>query len=492
MENIASLDATQIVARLGDLSLSSQEVTEFFLRRISKFNPELNAFITVLENSAFQKAEEADSKIKKGKCTAITGLPIAHKDLFCTSGILTTCGSKMLSNFIPPYNATVVERLNVAGTILLGKLNMDEFAMGSSNETSYFGPAKNPWDKERTPGGSSGGAACAVAAKLAPVVTATDTGGSIRQPCSLTGTCGIKPTYGRVSRHGMIAFASSFDQGGIIGQSASDLALLLGVISGYDPKDSTSSTHSVPDYFSEIKTQPKNLTLGIPDEYFDSNLPKIVRKRLDDVIELLNNLGHTIKRVSLPNINLSLPAYYVIAPAEASSNLARYDGIRYGHRALDSTNLVDLISKSRSEGFGMEVKRRIIIGTYSLSHGYYEDYYRKAQKIRRLISNDFNSVFLSCDLIFAPSTASTAFRLGDKPDPVEMYLEDVYTVGANMAGLPAGSFQAGLIDELPIGFQFIGKAFDESLILQTAHQVQQSSSWHLHTPELRFEKLTNV
>jgi aspartyl-tRNA(Asn)/glutamyl-tRNA(Gln) amidotransferase subunit A len=484
MSQITDLSFSELKKALGDRTLSSVDITNAFLDRIETLNPTLNAFITITHDEAMQAAKEADAAISNGTATPYTGLPIAHKDLFCTDGTLTTCGSKILSNFVAPYDAHVVSQCKNAGLVSLGKLNMDEFAMGSSNENSYYGPVKNPWDTTRVPGGSSGGSAAAVAAQLTPLATATDTGGSIRQPAAFTGTSGLKPTYGRVSRFGMIAYASSLDQGGLIAHTAEDIAHGLGLIAGHDSRDSTSADQPVPDYTETLNDSLKGKVIGIPKQFFDDRLDSRMRHAMDDVLEVFKSLGTTTIEVSLDHVAEAIPAYYVIAPAEASANLSRFDGVRFGYRADSPADLMDLYERSRGEGFGSEVKRRILIGTYALSEGYYDAYYKKAQQIRRLIRDDFNRALGSCDLLFGPTTPSTAFVLGEKTaDPVAMYLEDIYTVATNMAGLPGGSFQAPLIDGLPTGYQLTGRAFGESMILNAAHQVQLATDWHTLRPE---------
>jgi aspartyl-tRNA(Asn)/glutamyl-tRNA(Gln) amidotransferase subunit A len=484
MSQITDLSLSELKQSLNDRTLSSVEIASSFLDRIESLNPTLNAFITITRDEAMKSAKEADAAISKGSATPYTGLPIAHKDLFCTDGTLTTCGSKILSNYTAPYDAHIVSRCKDAGLISLGKLNMDEFAMGSSNENSHYGPVKNPWDTSRVPGGSSGGSAAAVAARLTPLATATDTGGSIRQPAAFTGTSGLKPTYGRVSRFGMIAYASSLDQGGLIARTAQDIAHGLGLIAGHDSRDSTSADQPVPDYAQTLDDSLKGKVIGIPKQFFDDRLDSAMRQAMDEVLAVLKSLGTTTTEVSLDHVAEAIPAYYVIAPAEASSNLSRFDGVRYGYRAGSPADLMDLYERSRGEGFGSEVKRRILIGTYALSEGYYDAYYKKAQQIRRLIRDDFNRALVSCDLLFGPTTPSTAFVIGEKTaDPVAMYLEDIYTVATNMAGLPGGSFQAPLIDGLPTGYQLTGRAFGESMILNAAHQVQMATDWHTLRPE---------
>ena len=476
-----SLEAIRSALARGEFSAS--EITAHFLERIARLDPALNAFITVDPEAALAQARAADTARAGGRAGALCGVPIAHKDLFCTAGMRTSCGSRMLDNFVPPYDAAVVERLASAGCITLGKTNMDEFAMGSSNESSYYGPVRNPWDHERVPGGSSGGSAAAVAARLAPAATATDTGGSIRQPAALCGLTGIKPTYGRVSRHGMIAFASSLDQGGILTHSAADAALLLGAMAGFDPRDSTSIDAPVPDYHAGLGADITGVRIGIPREYFDSGLHPQTAAAVREGLAELERLGARLCEISLPHAPLAIPAYYVIAPAECSTNLARYDGVRYGYRCAAPQDLLDLYSRSRAEGFGDEVKRRILVGTYALSAGYYDAYYRKAQRIRRLIANDFRAAFAEVDIIAGPSSPSPAFRFGEKStDSVTMYLEDIYTIAANLAGVPALSVPAGLADGLPVGLQLVGRHLDEGRILNVAHRFQQATDWHLRRP----------
>ena len=485
-----STDNTMINKSLAELSVglqtgkfSSVELTQFYLDRIAKYDGEINSFITVTEEQALVMAKTADEKIASGSATALTGIPMAHKDIFCTDGVRTSAGSKMLNNFIAPYNATVVEKLKKVGMPMLGKTNMDEFAMGSSNENSYYGPCKNPWDLERVPGGSSGGSAAAVAAKLAPVATGTDTGGSIRQPASLTGITGIKPTYGRVSRYGMIAYASSLDQGGIFTSSAADSALMIQEMSGFDPKDSTSVDIPVPDYSATINDSLSGLKIGLPKEYFEEGLNGEVAKVIEAAIEEYKKLGAEIVEISLPNTHLAIPAYYVIAPAEASSNLSRFDGVRYGYRCEDPVDLTDMYMRSRGEAFGREVKRRIVTGTYALSAGYYDAYYLKAQKIRRLVSEDFQKAFEKVDVIMGPVAPETAFKLGEKTDdPISMYLGDIYTIALNLAGLPGMSIPAGMANNMPVGLQIIGNMFTEAKILNVAHQYQQATDWHTQVP----------
>jgi len=474
----------ELVSDLNTKKISSQELTRFFLDRIQKYNPSLNAFITVTEEHALVEAKAADEKRAKGLAGPLTGIPIAHKDIFCTKGIKTSCGSKVLDNFISPYDATVVTRLKEAGTVLLGKTNMDEFAMGSSNETSYYGPVKNPWDSERVPGGSSGGSAAAVAAYLTPGATGTDTGGSIRQPAALSGICGLKPTYGRVSRYGMIAYASSLDQGGPMARSAEDLALLLNAMAGFDEKDSTSAETPVTDYTTTLNESLQGLRIGLPKEYFNQGLDQNIAHAIQTAVKEFEKQGAIIHEISLPHTPLSIPAYYVIAPAECSSNLARYDGVRFGYRCHDAKNLEDLYKRSRSEGFGDEVKRRIMIGTYALSAGYYDAYYLKAQKVRGLIHEDFVQAFKKVDLILGPTSPTPAFKLGEKTsDPISMYLSDIYTIATNLAGLPGISIPAGFVNHLPIGLQLIGNFFTEAKLLNAAHCYQKITDWHKQIPK---------
>lgn len=473
----------ELLAALKSGEFSSKELTQHYLERIKVLDNLYNAFITPLEEQALQAAEQADADRARGKDLPLGGIPIAHKDIFCTRGIKSTCGSRMLDNFISPYDATVVENLAAAGAILIGKTNMDEFAMGSSSETSFYGPVKNPWDIERVPGGSSGGSAAAVAARICAGATGTDTGGSIRQPASLCGISGLKPTYGRVSRWGMVAFASSLDQAGPITQTAADAALMLNAMAGHDPKDSTCITDPVPDYSATLNDKISGMKLGLCTEYFEDGLDANVQQCVMDAVLVLEKMGADISDVSLPNTRHSVPAYYVIAPAECSANLARYDGVRFGHRCENPVDLGDLYRRSRSEGFGAEVKRRIMVGTFALSAGYYDAYYRKAQQIRRLIKNDFVNVFAEVDMIIGPIAPSPAFRLGEKTgDPIAMYLQDIFTIASNLAGLPAASFPAGFVDGLPIGIQVIGNYLDEASILQLGHQFQLQTDWHKHTP----------
>lgn len=479
-----NLSLKKLSQKLSDKSFSSQELTKFFLERIKEHNKQLNAFITIDEAKSLSMAKKADEKIAKREHAPLTGIPIAQKDIFCSEGWRTTCGSKMLQNFISPYNATVIQNFNDINAVNLGKTNMDEFAMGSSNETSYFGIVKNPWNLECVPGGSSGGSAAAVAARMAPAATGTDTGGSIRQPASLCGFTGLKPTYGLVSRYGMIAFASSLDQAGPMAISAEDCAMLLNIMASYDSKDSTSIDHEKEDYTTKLNKSIKGLKIGIPKEFFGDGLDTSVQKIIENALDGYKKLGAELVEISLPNSDLSIPVYYVIAPAEASSNLSRYDGVRYGYRTKEYDDLMDMYFKTRQEGFGEEVKRRILIGTYVLSAGYYDAYYLKAQKIRRLISDDFKQAFKKCDVIMGPSAPSIAFGAGEKKeDPLAMYLQDIYTISTNLAGLPALSIPAGLVNGLPVGLQLIGNYFGEGSLLNIAHQFQQNTDWHLRTPK---------
>ncbi len=468
---------------LADGEFSATELTEALLARIAGAGEVLNAFITMTGEQALATAADADKAIANGDMKPLTGLPLVHKDLFCTRDVLTTCGSHILDAFVSPYDAAVVERLGAAGAVMLGKTNMDEFAMGSSTETSYFGAVKNPWDLSLSPGGSSGGSAAAVAARLVPAATGTDTGGSIRQPAALTGTTGIKPTYGRVSRYGMVAFASSLDQAGVITRSAEDAALLLGVMAGFDPRDSTSSEEPVPDYLAALSRPLKGLRIGIVREHFDEGLDADNEDLVRAAIAVLEQQGATTVEVSLPNLDLSVPTYYVVAPAECSSNMSRFDGVRFGHRADNPVDLMDLYCRTRSEGFGTEVKRRIMTGTYVLSAGYYDAYYLQAQKVRQLISQDFKAAFEQVDVIAGPTTPTPAFALGDKmDDPITMYLNDIYTIGANLAGLPGISVPCGLVGGLPVGLQLVGPHFAEETLLACAHQYQQLTDWHRIVP----------
>ena len=466
-------------------SFSSTELTSHYLERIEKYDDELNSFISITAERALIQAQDSDKRYANNQAYGLDGIPLAHKDIFCTKDVLTTCGSKMLHNFVSPYSSTVYEKLDAQGMVMLGKTNMDEFAMGSSNETSYFGPVKNPWNKEYVPGGSSGGSAACVAANLTPVATATDTGGSIRQPASLCGLTGIKPTYGRVSRYGMIAFASSLDQGGVLAKSAEDAALILEAMSGYDPKDSTSLNVKQIDFQTNLNESIKDLNIGLPKEFFDAELPAYLQKSIQESVDVYKNLGANIVEISLPNINLSLPIYYIIAPAECSANLSRYDGVRYGYRCKNPKDIDDLFMRTREEGFGSEVKRRILIGTYALSAGYYDAYYLKAQKCRQLVANDFAEAFKKVDVILSPTTPGTAFKSGEKTsDPVEMYLQDIFTIPANLAGLPALSIPCGEHEGLPLGLQLVGNSLQESTLLQFAQAFQSNTDWHKKLPNI--------
>ncbi|MBT9522780.1 MAG: Asp-tRNA(Asn)/Glu-tRNA(Gln) amidotransferase subunit GatA [Dechloromonas sp.] len=470
----------QLAQALAAKQISSVELSSLFLDRIERLNPTLNAFITVDREKSLKMAIAADARIAAGTAGPLTGIPIAQKDIFCAEGWTTTCGSKMLANFVSPYDATVIHKMHAeAGLVSLGKTNMDEFAMGSSNETSFFGPVRNPWDTSRVPGGSSGGSAAAVAARLAPAATGTDTGGSIRQPAALCNLTGLKPTYGVVSRYGMIAFASSLDQGGPMAASAEDCALLLNTMVGFDERDSTSLDRPVEDYTRDLEKPLDGLRIGLPKEFFGEGCDAEVMAAVRAAIAEYEKLGATTVEVSLPNSHLSVPAYYVIAPAEASSNLSRFDGARYGYRAPEYDNLEQMYEKTRAQGFGAEVKRRIMIGAYVLSHGYYDAYYLQAQRIRRLIANDFVEAFKSCDVIMGPTSPSTAFKLGEKAaDPVQMYLSDIYTIAVNLAGLPGMSIPCGFVGGLPVGLQLIGNYFAEGALLNVAHRYQQATDWH--------------
>ena len=465
-------------------TVSSVELTRQFLDRIRDEDDKYNSFITVTEDQALADAQAADEQRAAGQATPWTGVPFAHKDLFCTAGVRTTCGSKMLENFVPPYDATVTANFRKAGAVCLGKTNMDEFAMGSSNETSFFGPVTNPWGENRVPGGSSGGSAAAVAARLVPAATGTDTGGSIRQPSALCGITGLKPTYGRVSRYGIVAFASSLEQGGTMARTAEDNAMMLNVMAGFDPKDSTSVERDVPDYTATLNDSLQGLTIGLPKEYFSEQLSPAMEQQVRDAIREYEKLGATVKEISLPNARLAIPAYYVIASAEASANLSRYDGVRYGYRCEDPKDLMDLYTRTRAEGFGDEVKRRVLVGTYALSAGYFDAYYLKAQKVRRLIQQDFISAFQDVDVLMSPVTPAPAFAKGEKiTDPVAMYLQDAFTIAVNLAGVPAMSVPAGFVDGMPVGLQVIGNYFTEARLLNIAHQYQQVTDWHQREPQ---------
>ncbi|MCM8596054.1 Asp-tRNA(Asn)/Glu-tRNA(Gln) amidotransferase subunit GatA [Accumulibacter sp.] len=478
----------EIASSLAERRISSVELTRLYLDRIARHNPALNAFITIDEEASLAQARAADERLRRGDAGPLTGIPIAHKDIFCSEGWLTTCGSRMLANFVSPYDASVIARFRAAGAVLLGKTNMDEFAMGSSNETSFFGPVRNPWDLTRVPGGSSGGSAAAVAARLAPAATGTDTGGSIRQPAALCNLTGMKPTYGVVSRYGMIAFASSLDQGGPLARSAEDCAVMLSAMAGFDDRDSTSLDRPAEDFFRDLVSDRgsrplSGLRIGLPAEFFDAGCDREIIELVDAAVADYRRLGAETVSISLPNMRLSVPAYYVIAPAEASSNLARFDGVRYGYRAAEYHDLIDMYRKTRAQGFGAEVKRRILIGTYVLSHGYYDAYYLQAQRIRRLIANDFAEAFRQCDVIAGPTSPTTAFRLGEKAaDPVQMYLSDIYTIAVNLAGLPAVSIPCGFAAGLPAGLQLIGNYFTEARLLDVAHRYQMVTGWHLQHP----------
>ena len=474
----------ELSAMLQAGEVSSVELTQYFLDRIKSHDEKLNSFITITEELALAAAKEADEKIKNGEAGPLTGVPIAHKDIFCTEGVRTSCGSKMLDNFISPYDANVVTKMKAAGVVMLGKTNMDEFAMGSSNETSYYGAVKNPWDMGTVPGGSSGGSASAVGARLAPAATGTDTGGSIRQPASMCGITGLKPTYGRISRFGMIAFASSLDQAGPMAQSAEDCALLLNAMAGFDERDSTCIDKDVPDYTADLDKPLAGLRIGLPKEYFGEGLNADVEKVVRDALEEYKKLGAELIDIELPNSSLSVPVYYVVAPAECSANLSRFDGVRYGYRCEDPVDLMDLYTRSRGEGFGAEVKRRIMVGTYALSSGYYDAYYLKAQQLRHKISDDFKDAFEKVDVIMGPTAPDTAFKIGEKTDdPISMYLSDIYTIAVNLAGLPGMSIPAGFVNGMPVGLQITGNYFEESQLLNVAHQYQKNTDWHRAIPE---------
>ena len=474
----------ELAAALAAKQISSVELTREFLARSQALNGELNAFVTIDEGGALKAAQAADERIAAGDAGALTGIPIAHKDVFCTKDLLTTCGSKMLGNFASPYDAHVVSLLRAAGAVMIGKTNMDEFAMGSSNENSHYGAVRNPWNTDCVPGGSSGGSAAAVAARMVPVATGTDTGGSVRQPASFCGITGIKPTYGVVSRYGMIAYASSLDQGGAMGRSAEDCALLLSAMAGFDQRDSTSLDRPAEAFERDLERPLEGLRIGLPREFFAEGMDDDVRAVVESALDAYRAIGATTVELRLPNARLAIPAYYVLAPAEASSNLSRFDGVRYGYRASEYGDLADMYSKSRSQGFGDEVKRRILVGTYVLSHGYYDAYYLQAQKLRRLIANDFQRAFADCDVIAGPTAPTTAYPLGAKcDDPVQMYLGDIYTVAVNLAGLPGISHPAGFgAGRMPVGLQLVGDYFTEARLLNAAHQFQQQSDWHLSEP----------
>jgi aspartyl-tRNA(Asn)/glutamyl-tRNA(Gln) amidotransferase subunit A len=476
---------TELSGALAAKDVSSVELTKSYLERIRKLNGPLNAFITVDEDYSLARARLADAARTQGQAGALTGIPIAHKDIFCTRGLRTTCGSRMLANYTSPYDAHVVEQFDRAGAVVLGKCNMDEFAMGSSNESSYFGPARNPWALQRVPGGSSGGSAAAVAARMAAAATGTDTGGSIRQPAAMTGVCGLKPTYGAVSRYGLVAFASSLDQAGPMAKSAADLALMMNVMAGFDPRDSTSVERPKEDYTAALGSKLQGLRLGLPKEYFGEGIEPGVRKAVEEAVRWFASQGAKTLSIELPNAKLGVPVYYVIAPAEASSNLSRFDGVRYGHRAERYADLADMYARTRAEGFGAEVKQRILVGTYVLSHGYYDAYYLQAQRLRRLIAADFAAAFERCDLIVGPTSPTTAFEIGaNTDDPVKMYLNDVFTIPAPLAGLPALSVPCGFDPAgLPVGLQLMGRHFCEAALLGAAHRYQQATDWHLRVPK---------
>lgn len=474
----------QLSQMLAKKEVTSVEMTQVFLDRIQQHNPQINAYITLDQDKTLAQAKAADAIIATGDASELTGIPFAQKDIFCAKGWQTTCGSKMLEGFVAPYDAHVISQFDAVGTVNLGKTNMDEFAMGSSNETSYFGSVKNPWDVERVPGGSSGGSAAAVAARLCPAATGTDTGGSIRQPASLCGFTGLKPTYGLVSRYGMIAFASSLDQAGPMAKSAEDCAMMMNVMAGFDERDSTSLNHPKEDYTGKLDQPLIGLKVGLPKEYFAEGLDAGVAKAIEEAIAEYKKLGAEFVDITLPNASLSIPVYYVLAPAEASTNLSRYDGVRYGHRTAEYDDLMDMYMKTRAEGFGAEVKRRILIGTYVLSAGYYDAYYLKAQKIRRLIAQDFTEAYKKCDIIMGPTVPSTAFKTGEKSgNPVEMYLQDIYTIATNLAGLPGMSIPVGFSNDLPVGLQIIGNYFDEARMLNVGHAYQQVTDWHTKMPK---------
>ncbi|MGB0223802.1 MULTISPECIES: Asp-tRNA(Asn)/Glu-tRNA(Gln) amidotransferase subunit GatA [unclassified Marinobacterium] len=474
---------SELAQDLRNGTVSSVELTQAFIDRINRCDSEYNSFITTTPELALQQAKAADESLAAGTAGPFTGLPIAHKDLFCTEGVKTSCGSKMLDNFESPYDATVVAKFKSAGAVMLGKTNMDEFAMGSTNESSFYGACKNPWDTSRVPGGSSGGSAAAIAARLTPAATGSDTGGSIRQPAAFCGITGIKPTYGRVSRYGMVAYASSLDQGGPMARSAEDCALMLNVMAGQDSMDSTSSAQPTEDYTASLNNSLQGLKIGVPKEFMSADLDSAMAAQIETAIKQLESLGATIKEVSLPNTRMSIPAYYIIAPAEASSNLSRFDGVRYGYRCENPQDLEDLYKRTRGEGFGSEVKRRIMVGTYALCAGYYDAYYNKAQQIRRLIQQDFMRIFEEVDVIVGPTTPSPAFTIGEKVnDPVAMYMEDIFTLSLNLAGLPGMSVPCGQVNGLPVGLQLIGNYFDEARLLNVAHQYQQNTEWHTLSP----------
>lgn len=483
MSDMHTKTIAELATGLRAGEFSSEELTKSYLERINASNEKLNAYITVTDEQAMKQAQAADQRIAAGDTGILTGIPIAHKDIFCTDGVRTSCASKMLDPFIAPYDAMVIEKYQADGAVMLGKTNMDEFAMGSSNETSYYGAVKNPWDLNAVPGGSSGGSAAAVAARIAPGATGTDTGGSIRQPAALCGITGLKPTYGRVSRYGMIAFASSLDQAGPMAATAEDCAMMLQVMAGFDKRDSTSAERAVPDYSVDLNKDIAGMKIGLPKEYFGEGLDSDVAKVIEAAIDEYKKLGAEVVEISLPNTHMAVPTYYVVAPAECSSNLSRMDGVRFGYRCEDPKDLEDLYKRSRGEGFGPEVKRRIMIGAYALSSGYYDAYYLKAQRVRNLISEDFKQAFEKVDLIMGPTTPSPAFNLGEKSDdPVSMYLADIYTIAVNLAGLPGMSLPAGFVKDRPVGLQLIGNYFEESRLLNAGYKFQQATDWHQKIP----------
>jgi len=484
---VSNDDLSTLSARLAAGELSSVEVTQWFMDRIATAG-ELNAFITVDEAFSLSQARASDERRAKGKALSpLDGVPIAHKDIFCTKGILTSCGSHILDGFVSPYDATVIDRFNKAGAVILGKTNMDEFAMGSSGETSYYGVVRNPWDTSRVPGGSSAGSAAGLAAGLCPAATGTDTGGSIRQPAAFCGVTGFKPSYGRVSRYGMVAFASSLDQAGPLARSARDAAMMMDIMAGFDPLDATSVPHEETGYIRALDTDIKGLRIGVPREFFGAGLESDIDKAVRDALQAYEAMGAEVREISLPNSELCVPCYYVIAPSEASSNLSRFDGVRFGHRAKEYDDLIDMYMKTRAEGFGAEVKRRVMIGTFALSAGYYDAYYNKALKLRRMIAEDFDRAFEECDVLMGPTTPTTAFHIGDKTDdPIAMYLNDIFTIPVNLAGLPGASIPAGFDGKgLPIGLQIVGPYFEDARVLGVAHQYQQRHDWHLRRPEGR-------
>lgn len=478
-----TLSIREMSEKLHAGEITSVQLTQHYLDRIAQYDGELNAYVTVTPELAIQMAEEADVRLKNGSADLLTGIPVAHKDIFCTDGVKTSCSSKMLDNFIAPYDAHVVTQLKKVGMPILGKTNMDEFAMGSSSESSYYGPTKNPWDHSAVPGGSSGGAAAVIAAGLAPMATGTDTGGSIRQPAAFCGITGIKPTYGSVSRFGIIAYASSFDQAGPMTRSAEDSAWMLNAMAGFDERDSTSLERETPDYTAQLGDSLVGLKVGVPAEYFGEGLDADVAKVIKNAIAEVEKLGAEVIEVHLPNKDLAVPSYYVLAPAEASSNLSRFDGVRFGYRCEQPADLQDLYRRSRSEGFGAEVKRRIMVGAYALSAGYYDAYYLKAQKLRRMVRDDFTAAFEKCDVIMGPVAPSTAFNIGEKSDDqVSMYLSDLYTIPVNLAGLPAISVPAGFVNKRPVGLHIVGPYFSEAKLLNIGHQYQQVTDWHKQMP----------